>query len=221
MWELTSLDKKTNTAFVCNASWPDSAAANVILRRQIAYIRDTNLLLRRSYVEQLTKLQKSKSKGKATPTPPTNDVSATAIDALTIYVVSAYPQWQQQTLGIVAKLYNSTSPPSVPERKDVIGALKTAFGGDKKAMENSTKFAQQCVEDLSTRGADALDTELPFNELALLNEQIALVTRNLLVDAENIRVELVDVNVDVSSLPAAATKALPGKPSPYFYKRTN
>ena len=62
LWTVTGLDSKHSIPFVACARWPTADAVDRVLARQMSYLRDTNAALRKSYVDQLAKLTKSKAK---------------------------------------------------------------------------------------------------------------------------------------------------------------
>ena len=135
----------------------------------------------------------------------------------------AYPDWQRQVLKLLTELY-AQSKPDLPSRKGVVDAVKFAYVGekDKKRLEMATKFAGSVLEEMGVRGEAALEAEVPFDERALCEGQMALVVREVPVEEKNVKVvspEEAEKLVGGGALAAAAAqKALPGKPAFVFYK---
>lgn len=159
------------------------------------------------------------------------------LTSCTLYIAAEYPEWQVNVLKLVSAAWDEIGRDTnnLPDRKLIIPRLKTLpTATDKKSLENSTKFAQAVLEDLALRGAAALELESPFNERELLEAHMDFVLRDLgITDIEIKRGEEGPaIVVQAAGAPAptpeqqaqqveaiAANKALPGKPSPFFYKK--
>jgi leucyl-tRNA synthetase len=158
------------------------------------------------------------------------------LDSCTLYVAAEYPAWQVAVLKLISAVWDESgrSDASLPDRKSIIPRLKSLpNAGDKKALEASTKFANTVLEDLVVRGGAALELESPFNETELLQAHMDFVLRDLGIAAIKLtpstegpalvvpapaQMTPAEQQVQIESL--AASKALPGRPSPYFYKKS-
>ena len=219
LWTLTKLDAQHSTQFVVRASWPATEPVDRVLARQMSYLRDTNAALRKSYVDQLAKLTKSKAKAlKGSVQKAAAAADTSSVSQLLIITAAAYPAWQRSVLAKLAQLY-AQSKPEPPARKGVVDALKAEYSADKKQMEAATKFAGGVLEELKERGEAALEEEMPFSEQQLCSAQLALVLREVPVEEGAVKVisDEEAQKLEVEGAQAAAGKALPGKPAFLFY----
>ena len=219
LWTLAALDSKRGIPFVACARWPAADAVDKVLARQMSYLRDTNVALRKSYVDQLAKLTKSKAKAlKGSVQKAAAAADTSSVSQLLIITAVAYPAWQRAVLAKLAQLW-ALSRPEPPARKAVVDAIKFDFSRDKKLLEAATKFAGGVVDELKDRGEAALEEEMPFSEQTLCASQLALVLREVPVDESGVRVVSGEEaeKLQVEGAQAAAAKALPGKPAFLFY----
>ena len=251
VWELTGFAASKGVKFVARAAWPQVTPIDVVLQRQMHYLRETALVLRKGLTEALIRFGKV-PKGGEKPEKWIADIAAAAVggtlvatevvkllDRCTLYIAADYPEWQATVLNLVSAAWtelNGRNPAEYPDRKLIITKLRGAFpANDKKALENATKFASSVLEDLALRGAPALELASPFSEQELLESNWDFVLRDLGITKQHI---VIKQGVDGPALPApaaggaaaspeiqaqtiealAAAKALPGRPSPYFYK---
>ena len=218
LWVLTGLSEQRSAPFVAHARWPSSEPVDLILSRQSAYLRDINVALRKSYLEQVAKLSKTKAKdiNKVAQV-----VDTSSLSHLLIITAPAYPDWQRAVLRRIADLH-AVSKPELPPRKAVVDAVKFDHVGsaDKKKLEQATKFAGSVLEEMALRGEAALELEVPFDESALVVAQMALVVREVPVEERNVRVVSPEeaLKLGQQAATAAAQKALPGRPAFVFYK---
>lgn len=255
IWEITGFAASKGIKFVARASWPAAAPIDLVLQRQMNYLRETALVLRKGLTEALIRFGKV-PKGGEKPEKWIADIAAAAtggtlvatevvklLDRCTLYIAADYPEWQATVLKLISAAWtelNGRNPAEYPDRKLIIGklrgALPAATPADKKAVENATKFANSVLEDLALRGAAALELASPFSEQELLEANWDFVLRDLGITKQNIAIKQ---GAEGPALPApvagagaaaspeiqaitiealAAGKALPGRPSPYFYK---
>jgi hypothetical protein len=166
------------------------------------------------------------------------------LDSCTIYIAAEYPEWQVQVLKLVSAAWDELGrkADALPDRKTIIPRLKSlpaATSGDaaanKKMAEACTKFANTVLEDMAIRGAAALELSSPFNEQELIEKNRDFVLRDLGI--ENVQIKRGEEGPALAAPAAAgaaipspeqqavqvealaASKALPGKPSPYFFKK--
>ena len=219
LWTITGLDSKHATQFVATARWPTTDAVDKVLARQMSYLRDTNAALRKSYVDQLAKLTKSKAKAlKGSVQKAAAAADTSSVSQLLIITAAAYPTWQRNVLSKLAQLY-ALSKPELPARKAVVDAIKFEYSSDKKLLEAATKFAGGVLDELKERGEAALEEEMPFSEQQLCSSQLTLLLRELPVEESKVRVVSDEEasKLQVEGAQAAASKALPGKPAFLFY----
>lgn len=259
LWQITGLAEKKNAPFVAKAQWPAYTAADIdlVLQRQSNYLRETNLLLRKSLLDSLIRFGKA-PKPRAGEKPVViekwvADIATAAqggtlvatevvklLDRCTLYIAADYPEWQATVLKLVSAAWeelNGRTAGVYPDRKSIIGKLRGALpAGDKKGLENATKFANSVLEDLSVRGAAALELASPFSEQELLESNWEFVLRDLGITRKDI---VIKAGAEGPAMPAplpagsppptaeqqqlavealAAAKALPGRPAPFFYK---
>lgn len=257
LWEITGLaNSNGRPEFVAHARWPTIPAEGVdmILSRQMAYLRDVNGLLRKGLIESLQrfgKAPKPKAGEKAIVIEKWVMDIVKAADAgvlvaeqvqqlltnCTIFIAAEYPEWQVNVLKLISTIWDELgrTTATLPDRKLVIPRLKALpTCGDKKALENSTKFANTVLEDLVLRGAPALELASPFSERELIEKHMDFVARDLGITAIAVRPssegpaviqqapgapQLSPEEMIIQNEAVAANRALPGKPSPYFYKK--
>jgi len=261
IWHASGLDAKHNVQFVARASWPAVTAADIdpLLQRQITYLRESAATLRKSLLETLERFGKV-PKPKAGEKPVQiekwiKDIATAAaggslvaadvvklVDSCTLYIAADYPEWQANVLRLVGATWeelNGRQAGVYPELKAVLAKLRASLpAGDKKLLENSTKFASTVLADLALRGAAALELTSPFNEQELLEQNWDFVLRDLGIARERITIRQGKDGPSAPAAPAAgaafsaelqaqateaiaAGKALPGRPMPYFFKASN
>jgi len=256
IWTLTGLDQRPTSNggapqhFVMRARWPAAEPVDVLLQRQSQFLRDTNANIRKSLIDSLIRFGKAGKKGGKVEKW-IADIAAAAqggllvpsdfnklIDSCTLYIAPNYPEWQAKVLRLVDAAWEEVSGRRVgeyPDRKMMLSKLREIFDPkDKKAMENSTKFACSVLEDLVVRGAAALELESPFQEDELLSQHMDFVTRDLGI--QHIELKRREQGPDMPPQPPkgqqmtpeamaqsiealAAGKSMPGRPQPYFYKK--
>jgi leucyl-tRNA synthetase len=265
IWQIAGLAAKHNEQFVARASWPSVTAADVdpLLQRQISYLRDTAVLLRKGLLEALERFGKV-PKPKAGEKPIVvekwiKDIATAAagglliasdvvklLDHCTLYIAADYPEWQAHVLRLVSSTWeelNGRKAGVYPDLKSVLGKLRASLpAGDKKSLEAATKFASTVLADLALRGPAALELASPFSEQELLEAHWDFVLRDLGITRERVVIRqgkdgpAIQAPVAGGAAAAAAgapsaeaqaqaveaiaaSKALPGRPSPYFYKK--
>ena len=194
--------------FVYNAKWPVFPEPNMPLLKQATYINDLASNLRGSHAKTATLLAK-KNKG-VKPT----------LTKLTIKVATAYPAWQQQIITKLTEIANNyvadaeaapgTHALSAPE---VVTAIKEMFVNhpNKKMLTNAMSFTATVKNEFAVRGFDALQLQMPFDELATVKEHLAYVVRTLEpITADN---AIIESFIPPEEIPATgASGPVPGKP---------
>ena len=219
LWTLCKLQQQRGVEFVARARWPSSTPVDLLLSRQMQYLRDTNTAVRKAYIDQLAKLSKTKARTVKDINKTAAAVDTSSLSFLTVVTALSYPPWQRQVLQLMQELY-AISRPEPPQRKAVVDAVKFSFSAEKKTLEAATKFAGQVLEEMQAgRGEAALELETPFSEKQLMEEQITLVVREVPVAEASVRIVSVEEaeKSGNAGLVAAAQKALPGKPTFAFH----
>jgi len=106
-----------------------------------------------------------------------------------IYVMKKYSDWQIQVLKLLREIVKDD--PEIP--KDVGNSLKGKV--DPKNMENIMTFVSYIREEFKIYGKDALKEELPFDEKAIMNENIKFIEKTLGLQS------VVIYNVEESNVP--------------------
>jgi leucyl-tRNA synthetase len=222
MWHMTGLDAARNIRFVFQAVWPKVTAGgfDLLLHRQINYLRDATLVLRKGYTEALVRSSKA-------PKQKADKQAQVVANRCTLYIAADYPEWQATVLKLIDSAWeelNGRAADVHPERKLIIAKLRGALPAqDKKLVENSTKFANSALEDLAIRGAPALELTSPFSEQELLEAHLDFVLHDLGIQKKDVEIK---TKHEGMAMPASqtqqvevltATKALPGRPSPFFF----
>ncbi|KAL4854122.1 Leucine--tRNA ligase [Chlorella vulgaris] len=169
------------------AGWPASGAPNYVLQQVSKYLDDTIVHLRKgiSKAEAPSKAKKGNS-----PAPPKK---VTAVD---VYVVDRFGGWHAKLLGILNE---------DPE----LGSM------DQKTLKQTVlPFAKFRMETATRGGAATLKDRLPFDELALLQENHEFVLRALQVGVINIHAitfeEQQGATAQIAACSAACSPADPG-----------
>lgn len=218
VWHITGLDKKYNQPFIARAHFPTPQPVNILLQRQIQYLRSTQLHCRDMYSTTIDMQKKRAIKAKQT-----YDQSSEP-NSLILFISPQYPQQQSDIIHALQPLYNqlpsnvsySTAIESL-DKKNVITVLKQLYT-DKKQLQDALKFSGQIQEEYKLVGVNALELQLPFNEIEFVNEYIQYVIRDLpLQHVSVMNVNDIDQVKDIPMAQQTASKALPGKPSPLYY----
>jgi leucyl-tRNA synthetase len=195
--------------FIINSRFPEpSGEENLILTRQMKYLDATGNNVRASLNKKLATVKKANDKGKGPKT------IGPVFNAATIFVAPAYSSWQQACLRMMQQEMADGK-----EAKTWARSLASAVSNlpeikaNKKLNAPAMQFVGFNAGEFETRGAAALELQLPFDELKLLTENIQYIKRGLDVEF---------VNIDTNDSPFAISTGNqgvgdPGKPVPYFY----
>lgn len=203
MWQELGLGET-----IMKESWPQAEKEDLLLTRQIEYLRGTAHSLRTSFNKQETqrkkKLAKLKDKTKASP-----DLVSEA-NAAYLYVATEYPDWQQQVLQVMAKHYDQET-----------GTFKVRLAQEfkqepelAKKIKDVMQFSKFIEKEMQTRGQAALELSSPFDEADLLGENLDFITRGL----ASISVSVCKVSDPECPDPAnKKSSAKPGHSAPFFF----
>lgn len=198
--------------FVYNASWPVLCEPDAALLQQATYITQLGSQLRGSHAKTATMLAK-KNKG-----------AKIVLNKLTIRVATGYPGWQVQILDTLRKFVDNYVPAAdapadahALSGPEIIAAIKELFKGhpNKKMLTNAMQFTSALKSGFAAEGVDALQLQMPFDELATVKEHLAFITRTLEpIDAET---TVIEAFTPPEELPASGGAGpIPGKPTVSF-----
>jgi len=178
---------------VMSARWPEQQSVDESLLLSSDYL---DSMLHRMRLNVQTKSKKGK-KGQETPKP----------DTARIYVCEELPQWQKISLEVLRENFDRQSK-SFP--KDLDKRVAAAMPPElKKMMKKIMPYVGMIRDMAKEKGESALEGELRYNEMDVLNENAGFIKEQL---------ELKNLDVRSSKDPAegedgAAADSLPAKPS--------
>jgi len=197
--------------------WPHADPVDAIIQDKITYLRTTSEDLRKALYKKLD-LMKKKVQGPFDPR---------SLNAAIIYVAEGHPQWVVKTIQVVKGLYDAKTGTLPDSRELAVRINKLEMS--KKDKERAIPFGASIRIKLEQKGSKALDIALPFDEEALLKDNLELVTRGLRlsqVEVKKISPDKTEVSVPKSSSTSSGFKeepfqveTLPGKPVPFFYQK--
>jgi len=210
MWEKLGFAKKEKS-FVVNAPFPTPKELDYgnlmkydfIQSFRKAYSAEYN----RSENNRKNMFNKAKKKKPDTVEPPMNN-------ACRIFVAGEYFDYQLYTLKVLRAHYDEDT-----------GEISNAYRSDLKKCQFNVKkvmdFATMIIkEDLNQRGAEALDSETPYDEMAAVKEHLALICGVVKVPMENVEIYPVsDTSRTEKKDEMSKKKAIPRKPSMYFFQK--
>lgn len=189
MW----MDTLKNTTSVMKALWPEASAFDPMMLRKDDYLRRTVSRLRKAIDSGVTR--------------------GVVNDSCIIYTASEFPEWQQAVIKTLAESFNAEDN-SFP--KTVMKAVsKVAAKGSKRQKKNIMSFASARKKEAEANGAGGLTLEaLPFDESALLTENLAYIAATLNVKSVEV---YVSTDEGIPDPAGRAEGAEPGTPAMYVY----
>jgi len=151
---------------ILQASWPSKGSVDTTVIQQSEYLmeaaRDFRLKLKAA-------LQPPKAKkGAAPPNPPPAPTHAT------VYVAASYPGWQCTVLDTMREMYKAGTPDN-----KVISQEMGKKPELKKVMKKVMPFVAFMKERVGLVGVSALDTSLPWDEMAVLKSNTDYLVQSL------------------------------------------
>mmetsp|Transcript_18753 Transcript_18753/g.30824 ORF Transcript_18753/g.30824 Transcript_18753/m.30824 type:complete len:1084 (+) Transcript_18753:230-3481(+) len=185
--------------FIINELFPVAGEVDVTLERANQYLHNSIKTFRDKIERQLVIQAKAKKDG---PVPkPTSAI---------IYVAQSFPQWRQDLLKTLHKVYLENGN-KFPE--DLIKQLRDVKSIAAEWKKATTVFGA-IKSDVIARGLEAFEVSMPFDEKAVLEENLPFICKQLgLVD---IQVALASDGT-VSDPEKKKDLAIPGEPTAYFY----
>mmetsp|Transcript_30130 Transcript_30130/g.35534 ORF Transcript_30130/g.35534 Transcript_30130/m.35534 type:complete len:299 (+) Transcript_30130:1-897(+) len=153
-------------------------------------------------------LQKTVKNLRATCLKSSNKAPAKA----TILIADKYSAWKVATLEYMQKLWTDNKG-SLPEKKELMQALTGGLLKQPEMMKlkkDVMQFAAYVAEESVSLGRDALDTDIPFDQLEVLAESREYLSKHLI---NNVVLELDLVNMSDPNAPVVKKPAEPGKPT--------
>jgi hypothetical protein len=127
---------------------------------------------------------------------------------LIFYIARSYPEWQKAVLIKMKEHYDNHK--EMPSKQVMNAALKENPSIPKNLFGSAMAFAAAREKEFSERGERVLKTSLPFDEFAVVQEHLEIITRGL---------GLPHLHIFASDDPAAPdpvnrkSLAVPGNPS--------
>lgn len=202
---------------VIKAGWPVSAKPDLLLQRTAVYVESAIVMIRKA----IAKSEAPPKVKKGTPPGPTPG----KVTAVEIVVSTEFGGWRAMILSLLSSLYDSSTG-TFPS--DVMGKVLAAANADPEIQSMGQKgiksfvmpFAKQTVDAvLLTVGPDALNTKLPFDEAALLEENVGYLTRALKVDSVSVRSVSYEEMAAASEVDERVAGATPGNPAFLFTQK--
>ncbi|PQP97502.1 leucine--tRNA ligase cytoplasmic-like [Prunus yedoensis var. nudiflora] len=145
--------------FVVNAGWPAADAPDPILQSANKYLKDSIDVMRK-------KLEKQEANS-------------------LIYVKEQFDEWKAECLRILQNNFNIETRTFAPDRV-ILEALQSSSLGQAKGLRQTQNLCMPFVKlkkkDAVQLGAQALDLKLPFGEVQVLEENIDLIKKQLVLE---------------------------------------
>lgn len=153
---------------VTRAGWPKVKSPDKALRRAATYLDELKDTVRRT----VQRLEHSKQK----------KGWERKVACVRLYVVEEFVGWQRAVLNILATTYDENKD-TFPEQDELVERVKNSehFGGSsniKQVMKQVMPFMRHKMQEANRLGASALDVRLPFDEMAVLQENAPSIARN-------------------------------------------
>ena len=188
-WELYQEAKGLEKTLIVSEAYPvGSASINLLLIRQLAYIRSI-LKTARLALEKSSKKQKKNPK------------------KAVVYISSEFPADLQQILHLLHDYYQISNP----DAKEYINIIKK-LNLSKAETQKMMQFASFVVGEFKERGLEAFEDRLPFDEAWLIHTITPYALQEL--ELEELKIENKNEKEENKQLRDAA---LPGRPQFYFY----
>jgi len=150
-----------NPKTIFNERFPDKAKVDMTILRAHDYINRTIITLR------------SKLGTHNAPPKKKTDQPLTPAVAARIYFCSSLPDWQQETIRILKKLYEANNG-TFPSNNDIATEMKKVDILVKN-MKKVMPFANNLKEEVNKNGPSSFDLALPFNELEVINQNLSYI----------------------------------------------
>lgn len=153
---------------IMHARWPEAGSVDEALLRAGKHLEEVVHDLR---LRLKTRMQPPKKKGGSEPEKPV------AVTTLTIYVSKHYPGWQSVMLKYLGGKYASGGG-ALPENQDIVKEAQS-MEELKPHMKKVMPFVAFVKAEVAAKGAQALETTVPFDELQLFKDQSPFLAKTL------------------------------------------
>ncbi|KAK1290808.1 hypothetical protein QJS10_CPB18g00497 [Acorus calamus] len=208
-----------NDGFVVNSGWPTSDSPDLTLKRANKYLQDSIAMMRRLLQKQMTGGKKSKKGEAATQARPHEENKLTVV---LIYVNEQYGGWEEECLKILQDKYDPNTRSFAPHQEIVQALQKSNVGRAedfKKIQKLCMPFLKFKKDEAISVGPQALDLRLPFGEIQVLQENLDVIKRQLVLE----HVEVLSASDEVARSRAGPYSTLlnqnppsPGEPVAIF-----
>ncbi|XP_021812475.1 leucine--tRNA ligase, cytoplasmic-like [Prunus avium] len=166
--------------FVVNAGWPAADAPDPILQSANKYLKDLIDVMRKKLEKYKSNLDKVDKNG----APITSLVQGKKLIGL-IYVKEQFDEWKAECLRILQNNFNIETCTFAPDRV-ILEALQSSSLGQANGLRQIQNLCMPFVKlkkkDAVQLGAQALDLKLPFGEVQVLEENIDLIKKQLVLE---------------------------------------
>ncbi|SPQ96003.1 leucine--tRNA ligase [Plasmodiophora brassicae] len=156
-----------HSGMIIDAPWPTADEVDLEVSAIAKYLQEVTRAVNVKFGEAM-----QPKKGPAPTTHPST---------LTFYVAREYPAWQKTVLKRIEAIYQED--PSKPvDLGRVSRDIKDVFTRDpelKANLKRATKFAIGVVDEVKSKGRQALATEMPFDERQLLEQNISMMIHGI------------------------------------------
>eukprot|EP00878_Enallax_costatus_P006705 GHUV01007030.1.p1 GENE.GHUV01007030.1~~GHUV01007030.1.p1 ORF type:complete len:1031 (+),score=336.93 GHUV01007030.1:253-3345(+) len=193
---------------VLRAGWPQAAEPDFVMQRQAQYIEDHFI----PSVRKLISKAEAPPKKKKADTPPPPKITHGQV-----WVSQQFVGWQEAVLRALQGKYdassNSFAADTVPAVLEAVKSVEGSGLNEKQLKQMAMPFAKYKMEEAQAGGLQVLDVKLPFDEAALLWDNLPYLLRSL-----NLSGLAISSTADSAAVDAAKTAgvdlgpACPGQP---------
>ncbi|XP_059632174.1 leucine--tRNA ligase, cytoplasmic-like [Cornus florida] len=151
--------------FVIKAGWPEADLPDLTLKRANKYLQDSIVSMRKLLQKQVSGSKKGNK--------PTIGL---------IFVNEQYDGWKKECLNILLSKFDPTTSSFAPDKEILEGLQQSAIvqeGNFKQIQKLCMPFLRFKKDEVLAVGVQALDLKLPFGEIAVLEENLELIKRQL------------------------------------------
>lgn len=133
-----------------------------------------------------------------------------------LYVVRTFPAWREASIAILREHYDvATKSMTIPDDK-IVGLLKPVMASvkDKSVLKKVIPFVMELKAKLLAQGPKVLNRALPFDEAALLAENMDALIKSIGLMSISVKTE---ANDDESAKKFEAS--VPGAPSFKLFRK--
>jgi leucyl-tRNA synthetase len=206
---------------ILNSGWPDAPPTDVLLQEMGKHVEI-----------QISSLRKSIAKAELPPRTKKGEPAAAApgpVYAIELVVPSEYGGWQAKALGILGDMFDEHAAAGRPNGKcfpdGLMGIIMSKVREEKELIDMGPKAVKSTImpffkgkaDTAEITGKQSLDIKLPFDEFALLTENIKYLERAL--NLESITVRSISYEDQQKEESDVIKTAAPGSPAIFFKHR--